>query len=243
MMSKGDRHGFTLIELLVVIAIIAILAAILFPVFAKAREAARKSSCQSNLKQIGVAWKMYADANDGEYPQNRFDPAGGVHYTWKTAIRPIVKFSVFRCPSNDFYDEGVEGPEPGRSYAMNGAACHDGCNDSNIRGHAEVINVCEARYQYPDVYPADQSWSSFLYGSEANPTPKSPLGVMQTHGAGMTNFLFFDSHVAAMKPVQTLDRGDLTMWLRSLSEPQVINDLKAWRERRRKELLAHQEYQ
>lgn len=58
-MSSG-RRGFTLIELLVVIAIIAILAAILFPVFARAREAGRKAQCQSNMKQIGIAISMYA---------------------------------------------------------------------------------------------------------------------------------------------------------------------------------------
>jgi len=62
------RKGFTLIELLVVIAIIAILAAILFPVFAKAREKARQASCQSNLKQITLAFLMYASDYDEAYP-------------------------------------------------------------------------------------------------------------------------------------------------------------------------------
>ncbi len=66
---KG-RKGFTLIELLVVIAIIAILAAILFPVFAKARAAAYASNCQSNLKQIGSAFKMYLTDNNDTYPTN-----------------------------------------------------------------------------------------------------------------------------------------------------------------------------
>src|SRR5438270_9796759 len=65
MQRRIQKRGFTLIELLVVIAIIAILAAILFPVFAQAREAARKAACQSNLKQIGSALAMYRDDYDG----------------------------------------------------------------------------------------------------------------------------------------------------------------------------------
>lgn len=69
-MSKRNK-GFTLIELLVVIAIIAILAAILFPVFARAREAARKSGCQSNLKQLATGIKMYADDYDSNFPSSR----------------------------------------------------------------------------------------------------------------------------------------------------------------------------
>ena len=65
------QHGFTLIELLVVIAIIAILAAILFPVFAQAREKARQASCQSNLKQIGLAFKMYVQDYDERWPSSQ----------------------------------------------------------------------------------------------------------------------------------------------------------------------------
>jgi prepilin-type N-terminal cleavage/methylation domain-containing protein/prepilin-type processing-associated H-X9-DG protein len=69
---KSKRRGFTLIELLVVIAIIAILAAILFPVFAQAREAARKASCISNLKQIGMGVLMYAQDYDEEFPMGTY---------------------------------------------------------------------------------------------------------------------------------------------------------------------------
>jgi prepilin-type N-terminal cleavage/methylation domain-containing protein len=66
--SRRAAGAFTLIELLVVIAIIAILAAILFPVFAKARERAKSTTCLNNLKQLGLGFKMYSDDNDGAYP-------------------------------------------------------------------------------------------------------------------------------------------------------------------------------
>jgi len=74
-MSFSSRRGFTLIELLVVIAIIAILAAILFPVFAQAREQARSISCLSNQKQIGTACMMYLQDYDEVYPYGREQPA------------------------------------------------------------------------------------------------------------------------------------------------------------------------
>jgi prepilin-type N-terminal cleavage/methylation domain-containing protein/prepilin-type processing-associated H-X9-DG protein len=96
--------GFTLIELLVVIAIIAILAAILFPVFARAREKARQTSCLSNLKQIGLAEKMYEQDYDevtGTYIQNA--PSGvGTDYSWIDILEPYTKNTqIFTCPSND----------------------------------------------------------------------------------------------------------------------------------------------
>ena len=68
MLRRPRAGGFTLIELLIVIAIIAILAAILFPVFAQAREKARQTSCVSNLRQLGMAMMMYVQDNDDTYP-------------------------------------------------------------------------------------------------------------------------------------------------------------------------------
>lgn len=98
------RRGFTLIELLVVIAIIAILAAILFPVFAQARESARKSSCQSNLKQIASGLMMYQQDYDENLCPDRINGMAGTEGwrsgVWYNLIQPYVKNEqLFRCPS------------------------------------------------------------------------------------------------------------------------------------------------
>ena len=106
------RKGFTLIELLVVIAIIAILAAILFPVFAKAREKARQTTCLSNLKQIGLASLQYVQDYDerttlwrvGPLPAAITLPSGKVdpYIFWYDAINPYAKnWQMFQCPSID----------------------------------------------------------------------------------------------------------------------------------------------
>jgi prepilin-type N-terminal cleavage/methylation domain-containing protein/prepilin-type processing-associated H-X9-DG protein len=248
-MKRSDRSGFTLIELLVVIAIIAILAAILFPVFAQAREKARQSACLSNVKQIATSYFMYAQDYDGQYTQNRYD--GRTPYTWKSAIFPYVKnIDVYRCPSNAFNkipapgEKGwVERNEPTpRSYAMNGATLHDGMSDAAIQTPAETILLCEARYQYPDVYPSTEGWSSFKYSSANDATPKSDLGVMQTHSS-LSNYAFFDGHVKTMKPSYTITGRDMTFWLNSLDFPRKISNLEKWKADRLAELLAHKEYQ
>ena len=108
-----NPRGFTLIELLVVIEIIALLAAILFPAFAQARENARRASCQSNLKQIGIGIMMYVQDNDETMPFSDYGPGtgdqqqgasdlstGGAFFKWMDVIYPYVKSTaVFDCPS------------------------------------------------------------------------------------------------------------------------------------------------
>jgi prepilin-type N-terminal cleavage/methylation domain-containing protein/prepilin-type processing-associated H-X9-DG protein len=100
-MKKGilKQRGFTLIELLVVIAIISILASILFPVFARARENARRASCMSNEKQMGLGLMMYAQDYDEKLPQYNYGVLSAGGY-WNQQIYPYVKNQqIFRCPS------------------------------------------------------------------------------------------------------------------------------------------------
>lgn len=94
-----SRKAFTLIELLVVIAIIAILAAILFPVFAQAREAARGVACLSNMRQMGLAITLYADDSDGVLPMDSH--SGGGRHSWIETLQPYVKTRlIYRCPGD-----------------------------------------------------------------------------------------------------------------------------------------------
>jgi len=101
---KMKKRAFTLIELLVVIAIIAILAAILFPAFARARENARRASCQSNMKSIALGITQYIQDYDEKYPpciQND-PPTGNPIYSlsWAFVVQPYIKsYQVFQCPS------------------------------------------------------------------------------------------------------------------------------------------------
>ncbi|MBI5831508.1 MAG: DUF1559 domain-containing protein [Armatimonadetes bacterium] len=117
------RKGFTLIELLVVIAIIAILAAILFPVFAKAREKARQSSCLSNLKQIGLALMQYSSDYDEKYCLNENGSGNGVR--WFEELQPYIKSTqIAMCPS---YFPTIAGNnfDTGLSYSLQNFYLYD----------------------------------------------------------------------------------------------------------------------
>jgi len=135
MKFHARRAAFTLLEMLVVIAVISILAALLFPVFARARDNGRRASCQSNLKQLGLAIAQYNSDYDEKYPMGL-----GADWNdgWPTAIEPYVKsVAVFRCPSDNpdiYIPADWDLPSWAGStisYAANGLVqCQGACNDS-----------------------------------------------------------------------------------------------------------------
>ncbi len=154
------HRGFTLIELLVVIAIIAILAAILFPVFARARENARKSTCQSNQKQLGLGFLQYVQDYDETFPGRSMGVYGAALNTgqlicWPGLITPYVKNTgVFMCPSyaSTYTAYAWQGTTPttitgniGYNYCgLNNAATNGSCKLAIITKPAEVPLIADS---------------------------------------------------------------------------------------------------
>ena len=235
MKKLHKKQAFTLIELLVVIAIIAILAAILFPVFARARENARRASCSSNLKQIGLGIVQYAQDYDERMPSGRMsednkDDIGGA---WPILLQPYVKsFQVFACPSNTrnsafmndsqypapngpqvvpvSYIAPIEAGGNGCAFGARGAA---GPNLSDFGNVSQTLMVLDGNTSNSDFRPTNDFWTGpMALGSNGNPA------IFSGHLSTM-NVLFVDGHVKAMKPLQTISTtmggsGSINMWNR-----------------------------
>ena len=180
------REGFTLIELLVVIAIIAILASILFPVFARARAKGRQTACLSNMRQLGTALAMYAGDYDETLPLWSLvggDPSGagrlpGPEYTWDTQLMPYVKNTqILICLDNPY-------GRTYRSYAM----------PRYVSGQAlgAILNVTATVALFEKGHYVPGSWEdatgeNFHQSTSANATPE------YFHFDGK-NFVFVDGH-------------------------------------------------
>jgi prepilin-type N-terminal cleavage/methylation domain-containing protein/prepilin-type processing-associated H-X9-DG protein len=211
----AHRRGFTLIELLVVIAIIAILAAILFPVFARAREAARQSSCLSNTKQMGNAVMMYVQDYDEIYPWMWQGGAGSpwVHIPinqtassnyqiWAEWIYPYVKNdAVFQCPSRKYTQAQMPYTTFPVSYNYNGNASGgvSGASMASVDAPATTVLLYDGWTMDAWWYAQDQA--SLLSGlSSWTPASASPVAwtaanwdVVRRHNGG-TNCAFADGH-------------------------------------------------
>ncbi len=221
-LSSSRKSAFTLIELLVVIAIIAILAAILFPVFARARENARRASCMSNLKQIGLGLLQYTQDYDEKMVLIRSNPAA-CSSPWGELIQPYMKSKqVFKCPSNTsgavvacsdpanrvFADYQANGTWYGPRAASTGfgydrpldmASVADGTIRSTSL--AQIVEpsraIAVAEYKGTGNNPAITSVSS----GTGNLDPTNHLTT--------SNYLFTDGHVKSMKPLSTVLAGNL----------------------------------
>ncbi len=190
------RRGFTLIELLVVIAIIAILAAILFPVFARARENARKANCQSNLKQIMLGAMQYVQDYDERFNRNPYSDDATDHYfvgNPRQILNPYMKNDqVWVCPSRNSTvtvaqatNGGASVTKPRTGYWQNGWIF--GVAQAQITQPADVVCVCDANY-----------WTDSYWKSNSYPTGTAENGRLQTmtpfHSGGL-NFGYCDGHV------------------------------------------------
>jgi prepilin-type N-terminal cleavage/methylation domain-containing protein/prepilin-type processing-associated H-X9-DG protein len=203
-MDRRAQRAFTLIELLVVIAIIGILASMLFPVFAQAREKARQTDCYSNMRQIGMAASMYMSDHDELYmaqdhlfiepcdpPPFWMDVAYGVpdwktspYANWAQGLIPYSKADqMYRCRSTKGMTQNSNPKMPGLSYIYNGFAAS--VSDAAVPSHAEFIMFWD--YRYTTSYAV------------ANPVPYSECAWAYYPGwsTHMENFnlLFFDGHV------------------------------------------------
>lgn len=212
--DRGATSGFTLIELLVVIAIIALLAAILFPVFARARENARRASCQSNMKQIGIAMMQYTQDYDEKlthWGQNSLGVALGTSvaagYLWSDMVAPYVKnIQIFRCPSmrgkktNDLPCYTL----PGRPGLTNWSVYHYyGCPVSVISEPARTYLAIESVEDRRD--PTALGDGTYFVRWDNAPVT-GPVGWVNDwtfdydRHLGASNVLFVDGHVKSIQP-------------------------------------------
>jgi prepilin-type N-terminal cleavage/methylation domain-containing protein/prepilin-type processing-associated H-X9-DG protein len=200
------RRGFTLIELLVVIAIIAILAAILFPVFAKAREKARQSSCLSNIKQLSLGMLQYAQDYDEMFPMVAMTQAAPIYWCpipgqTTCLIEPYIKNTqVFKCPSQsaNTYCYGLNRRLMGLwSW---GTADTLPCNMAEIVAPSQKHMIADSSndyYQYNDI-------------------TVNGFGMYGVHNE-MANVGYVDGHAKAVKPEPI--NANANYWYRNTTPP------------------------
>ena len=197
------RKGFTLIELLVVIAIIAILAAILFPVFARAREKARQTSCLSNVKQLALGVHMYCQDFDEAVPHYRYENPKSISLNWTGMVEPYLKNTqIWQCPS-----AAAQTLAYGWNYRYLGWPSRGGTAGSSVAAMklaeitkpAETICIAETEVNSSCCYPASYTtyWPSY--------------NASDRHNEG-ANYAFLDGHAKWMKESEAMGGSDSKYW-------------------------------
>ncbi|MCC6483268.1 MAG: prepilin-type N-terminal cleavage/methylation domain-containing protein [Armatimonadetes bacterium] len=230
--ARRSFAGFTLIELLVVIAIIAILAAILFPVFSMARQKANMVSCLNNLKQLGGAFVMYANDNDGRYPSAQ-GPAGHVEINWcgslgpsmwvypeRGQIWPYVKaIKVYGCPVDKnqvapaivYLPSGITSSRQyPLSYSMNNTISRGKPDGMAIRQPSQFMLLIHEARQIPGVH-SDRELAGINDGVFV-PQPLYDRDIpSRVHYEG-TTLLYLDSHARYGSYNELKKEKDSRMW-------------------------------
>ena len=207
------RSAFTLVELLVVIAVIGVLVALLLPAVQAAREAARRTECSNNLKQLGLSIHQFCDTHDGDFPKSRHDTSLAAKDAWIWTLKPFYEGvnSIRICPEDEQRDERLK--QDLTSYLFNGYLAYEDplrpgsvLNFEKLQATSRTIMLFEAaddlQLSSMNDHTHSPAWFDAWYFDRdaVMETIRSEVAV-DRHSGG-SNFLYADGHVAFVPETQ-----------------------------------------